>query len=98
MRFGKSLYMVIYCVLVAPPELGPTLLNKVDLTDSYMGIWVRLEDIPSVAFLVLKATPEEDQLVRFHISIPMGYVASAAFFRAATDNFKDKTLDTLITP
>ena len=64
MRFGKALYRVIYCILKAPPELGPTLLNKVDLADAYMRIWVRLEDIPSVALLVPKSTPEEDE--EFH--------------------------------
>ena len=67
MRFGKSLYRVINCILAAPPKLGPTFLNKVDLADVYMLIWVRLKDIPSVSFLVPKATPEEDQLVGFHL-------------------------------
>ena len=57
MRFRKALYRVIDCILRARPELGPTFLNKVDLADAYMRIWVRLEDIPSVALLVLKATP-----------------------------------------
>ena len=42
MRFGKVLYRVIDCILVAPPELGPTFLNTVDLADAYMRIWVRL--------------------------------------------------------
>ena len=84
MRFVKSLYRVIHCILTAPPKLGPTLLNKVDLADAYMRIWVRLEDIPSVAFLLPKATPDEEQIVGFHLSIPMEYVESAAFFCATT--------------
>ena len=58
MSFGKALYRVINFILVAPPKLGPTFLKK----------------LPSVAFLVPKSTPEEDQLVVFHLSIPMGYV------------------------
>ena len=72
MAFGKALYMVIYGILKAPPELGPTLLNKVDLADAYMHIWVRLEDIPSVAFLVPKVTPEEAHIIGFHLSIHKG--------------------------
>ena len=64
MWFGKALYRVIDCILKAPQELGPTFLNKVDLSDAYMRICVRLEDILSVAFLVPKATPEEDHLIR----------------------------------
>ena len=74
MRFGKALYRVIDSILNAPPKLGPTFLNKVYLADAYMRTWVRLEDIPSVAFLVPKAILDEEQLVRFHLSIPMGYV------------------------
>ena len=61
-------------------KLGPTFLNKFDLADAYTRIWVQLEDIPSVAFLVPKATPNEEQLVVFHLSIPTGYVEPAAFF------------------
>ena len=97
MRSGKALYRVIDCILNAPPKIGPTLLNKVDLADAYMQIWVRLEDIPSVAFLVPKDTPDEDQLVGFHLSIPMGYVEYAAFFCATTETVKDCALDTLST-
>ena len=97
MQIGKSLYRVIDCILNAPPKLGPTFLNKVDLADAYMCIWVRLDDIPSVAFLVPKATPDEKQLVGFHLSIPMGYVEPAAFFCATTETIKDRALDILST-
>ena len=62
-----------------------------------MRIWVCFEDIPYVALLVPTSTPEEDQLVGFHISIPMGYVESAAFFCTTTKTVKDRTLDTLST-
>ena len=86
---------MIDCILTAPPKLGPTFLNKVDLADSYMRIWVRFDDIPLVAFLVPKATPDEDQLVGFHLSIPVGYVESVVFFCATTETVKDRELDTL---
>ena len=58
MRFGKALYRVIDYVIAAPPKIGSTFLKKVDLADAYMCIWVRLKDIPSVAFLVPKSTPD----------------------------------------
>ena len=60
-----------------------------------MRIWVFLEDIISLVFLVPKATPEEEQLVGFHLSIPMRYVESSAFFCATTETVKDRTIDTL---
>ena len=97
MSFVKSLHRFIDFILVAPPKLGPTFLNKVDLADAYMRIWVRLEDIPSVAFFVPKVTPEEDQLVGFHLSILMGHVEPPAFFCVTTETFKDRKLDTLST-
>ena len=86
---------MIDCILTAPPKLGLTFLNKVDLVDAYMRIWVRLEDIPLVVFLVPKATPDGDRLVGFHLSIPMGYVESSAFFCATIETVKDRALDTL---
>ena len=49
-----------------------------------MRIWVRTEDIPSVAFLIPKETADKEQLVGFHLSIAMGYMESAAFFCTAT--------------
>ena len=86
---------MIKCILTAPPKLGPSFLNKFNLADAYMRIWVCLEDISLVAFLVPKAIPDEEQLVGFHLSIPMGYVESAAFFCATTKTVKKHTLDTL---
>ena len=95
MCFGKVLYRVINCILAAPPKIGTAFFNKVDLADAYMRIWFRLEDIPLVEFLVPKATPNEEKLVGLHLSIPMGYMESAAFFCATTETVKDRTLDTL---
>ena len=95
MRFGKALYRVIDCILTAPHKLGLTFLNKVDLANAHMRIWVQLEDIPSVELLVPKATPDEEHLVGFHLSIPMGYVESAALFCATTKTVKERALDTL---
>ena len=41
-----------------------------------MGLWVRMEDIPSVDFLIPKKNPRNLQLVGFNLSLPMGYVDS----------------------
>ena len=97
MRFVKALYRAIDCILTAPPKLGPTFLNNVDLSYAYTRIWIHLEDIPSVAFPVTKSTPEEYQLVGFHLSILLGYVESAAFLCATSETVKNRTLDTLST-
>ena len=54
MRYRKDLYHLINCIIAAPPKLGLTLLNKVDLSNTHIHIWVRLEDINSLSFLVPK--------------------------------------------
>ena len=70
--------------------MSPTLLNKVDLDVYYINIWVCLEDITYLAFLVTKAKPKEEQLVLLHLSIPMGYMESSAFFCTTTETIKDQ--------
>ena len=69
--------------------IGPVYISKVDLADEYMRLWVRMEDVPSVAFIIQKKNPSDLQLVEFHISLPMGYVDSAPYFYMATEVLTD---------
>ena len=59
MRFGGALHRILKQVLTANPRLCPVYLIKVDLSDMYMRLWVRMEDIPSVAFLIPKKPPSD---------------------------------------
>ena len=56
MRFGGALLHLLECILKAYMTLGTYFLSKVDLTGAYVRMWVRLVDIPYVAFLVPKDT------------------------------------------
>ena len=76
MRFGVALQRILKQVLTADPCLRPVYLIKVDLSNAYMRLWVRMEDAPSVAFLIPKKNPGNPQLVGFHLSLPMGHVDS----------------------
>ena len=80
MRFGGALLSILKQVLTTDPRLGTVYLSKVDLADAYMWLWVRMGDVPSVAFLIPKKTPSNTQLVGFHLSLPMGYIDSAPYF------------------
>ena len=51
MRFGGTLQRILQHVLTTDLHLGPVYLSRVDLADAYMRLWVRMEDVPSVAFL-----------------------------------------------
>ena len=89
MCFEGTLHRIIQRVLVADPRLCLVCLGKVDLADAYMRLRFRLEDTPSVAFLVLRKTPTYKQLVGFHILLPMGYVDSAPYFCVSTETITD---------
>ena len=80
MRFGGALQRILKQVLSSDPRLGLVYLRKVDLADAYMRLWVKMEDVPSVAFLIPKKNPSDTQLVEFHISLPMGYVYNTLYF------------------
>ena len=54
-----------------------------------MRLWVRREDTPSVAFLIPRKKPTDEQLVVFHLAIPMGYVDSSPFLCMSTETIED---------
>ena len=60
-------------------------LTKVDLDNAYMCILVLNKDILSVDLLVPNRTPTNTQLIRFCLSLPVGYVDSEAYFCTTTN-------------
>ena len=89
MRFGGALLRILKQVLTADPHLETVYLSKVVLSEAYMRFWVRMEDVPSVTFLIPKKTPSNTQLVVFHLSFPMGYIDGAPYFVMATETVAD---------
>ena len=85
MCFGGALLLILKQVLTADPRLGTLYLSKVDLADTYMRLWARMEDVQSVAFLIPKKTPRDTHLVGFHLSIPMGYIDNAPYYCMAME-------------
>ena len=80
MSFGGALLRILKQVLTADPRLGPVYLRKIDLSDTYMRLWVRMEDVWCVTFLIPKKNPSNTHMVVFHLSLPMGYINSAPYF------------------
>ena len=95
MMFGKYLYRLLDFIMKLEPNMVPTFLNKVDLAEICMHLWVRLEYTPSVSFLVPRASPTEDQLIRFPLYIPMGYIESTNLFFTEINMVKDRVLATI---
>ena len=80
MHFGGTLHRIIRRVLTTKPRLGPVYLGKLDLANDYIRIWFRIEDTVSVVLLHPKKSPEDEQLVGFHLSLPMGFFDSVPYF------------------
>ena len=87
--FGGALHHILEQVLTAESCLGPVYLSKVYLDDAYMRLWLKIEEVPSVAFFIPKKNYSYQQLVGFQLSFPMGYVDSAPYLCIDTKTVVD---------
>ena len=87
--FGGTLNCILYQVLTSDPCLGPFYISKVNMDDMFMRLWVMMEEVPFIAFLITKRKTSETQLVGFHLSLPMVYINSAHYFYMDTKTLAD---------
>eukprot|EP00957_Ditylum_brightwellii_P009360 707817-Ditylum_brightwellii.AAC.3 len=80
MQFGKAFKCLLFSIVTANPALGPVLMSKTDLSDAYMWIWLHIKDIPHLAFAITLHNGDKEPLIAFHLSVPMGYLESVAYF------------------
>ena len=87
MQFGKALNRILQLILAANWH-GPTYMLKLDLSDGFYRVRLRVEDIPTldVAFPV---GPGEDPLVVLPLTLPMGWMESPPYFSSATETAVD---------
>ena len=95
MRFGGALQRIHKQLLTSDPCLGPVYLSKVDLADAYMRLWVRMEDNPSVTFLISKNNTGDTQMVGFRLLLSMGDIDSATYFCMATETVTNLSNETI---
>ena len=88
-HFGTTFQHLLKQILVADTALGPVFMSKVDLSDAYMRVWVRLEDVPTLTFVVLWHPCDTEPLIGMHLSLPMGYVESVPAFCCETEMVTD---------
>ena len=62
-----------------------------------MRLWVQMEYVLSVAFLIPKKIPTDPQLVGFYLSLPMGYIYIAAYFWMTTKIFTNMAKNAIYT-
>ena len=91
LQLGHAFHRIVRTIVTADPTLGPVFISKTDLADAYMRVWVDIVDIPKLAFAIPPLPGDPDQLIGFHLSLPMGYVESASYFCSATETVADLT-------
>ena len=89
MQLGRALARILRRIVTANPAYGPVFMNKTDLADAYMRVWVKIDDVPKLAFAIPPAPGDQEHLIGFHLSLPMGYIESAPFFCAASETVAD---------
>ena len=85
MRFRSALHCILQHFLTYDTLLGPVYIREVELAVAYMRLWVEMEDVLSVAFLVPKKTPSNPHIIVFHLSLPIGYVESTPYLCMSTN-------------
>ena len=89
MQFGRAFPRLVQNLLAADPHFGPVFALKTNMSDAYMHIWVRLQDILRLDFLAPSIPSDNDPLVCFHLSVPMGYINSSPYFCCSTKTVAD---------
>ena len=88
MQFGQALQRVLRTVLLADPKHGPVQIMKVDISDGFYRVNLRINDIPKLA-LVFPSIDGLQPLVALPLVLPMGWSYSPAPFSAATETITD---------
>ena len=96
MRFGNTLKCTTQSVFDENPALGPFYLRKVDLADAYMRLWVCMEDISFLTFLIPKKRSADTQLIRFHLALTMVYINISALFCVTTGTAADMSNNAIL--
>ena len=88
MQFGRALDRILYHIRHANPRFGPVYMSKIDLSDGFYRVGLNHSAIPKLGVIFPKYDDEE-QLVAFPLTLPMGWVSSPPYFCSATETVAD---------
>ncbi len=88
MQFGRALDRYICHIVTADPSHGPVYMLKVDISDGFYHVWLRLEDIAKLA-VAFPTPPGEEPLVALPLALPMGWCNSPPAFSSVTETGAD---------
>jgi hypothetical protein len=88
-KLGNVLPRLIYAVANAPDGQGPILFSKLDIKDGYWRMVVPEDNEWHFAYVLPKASPDEETQLVIPSSLQMGWCDSPAFFCAASETARD---------
>ena len=88
MQFGHAIDRILREILIANPELGPLQLIKLDISDGFYRVGLKVDDIPKLG-VVFPSRQGEEKLVALPLVLPMGWTNSPPIFSAATETAAD---------
>ena len=88
MQFGRALERYIRHIVTADPRFGPVHMIKVDISDGFYRVWLRLPDIPQLG-VAFPSLDGEEPLIAFPLALPMGWKNSPPVFCSVTETIAD---------
>lgn len=88
MQFGRALERLITQVVHSNPRFGPVKFLKIDIADGFYRVWLRIQDIPTLA-VTIPSLPGEPPLLALPLALPMGWTQSPPAFCAVTETIAD---------
>jgi hypothetical protein len=79
MQFGWSLEQILHEILFANPAHGPVHMIKLDISDGFYRISLKIDDILKLG-VVFPTLPGDKPLITFPLVLPMGWTNSPPVF------------------
>lgn len=94
MQFGHALHRVLRHIRFANAAHGPVYMLKVDIADGFYRVYVAPRDVPKLG-VAFPHHKDEEPLVGFPLSLPMGWTESVPYFTSFTETVADIANDRL---
>ena len=88
-QFAQTLPRLLRTILDADPQGGPVFMSKIELSGTYVRVWMHPEDLPLLSFVFPSHPEDDDTLIGFHLSLPIVYVDSSLYFLCTIDTVAD---------
>ena len=94
MQYSRALDRLLRKIVFADPALGPVYILKLDVSDGFYRIGIRLDDAPKLG-LIFPSGDDEDPMVAISLTLPMGWENPPPLLCSATETVADLANESL---